>query len=103
MGPIGKMSALLVFGVAVLAATEAFATASDPCQAPANQQSSDKQTTKDAAKPSGSVDLSRCGGVVKPPATGDQQLVEPAPKTGNMPVIPPEAVPGQQTPDATPQ
>jgi len=47
--------------------------------------------------PSGSLsdELSRSGGVVQPPATGDQGVVPP-PKAGpqSMPVIPPPGTPG---------
>jgi len=50
-----------------------------------------------SAAPSGSLsdELSRSGGVVRPPATGDQGVVEP-PKAGSQstPVIPPPGTPG---------
>lgn len=39
--------------------------------------------------------LEDCNGVLVPPATGDQEIVEPPPDTGTTPVIPPGAVPGQ--------
>jgi len=87
--------------VAALAATGAIAQVakSDPCQAPPPQRSAEnKDAGKPAEKQNGTVDLSRCGGVVKPPATDDGGLIAPAPQTGDMPVVPPDAAPGQQTP-----
>ncbi|MCJ8506476.1 hypothetical protein MUU53_00965 [Rhizobium lemnae] len=65
------------------------------CQVPPQQQSQNGQAAngqsanEDASSQSLSGSLADCNGVLKPPATGDQQLVEPAPKTGNMPVIRP--------------
>jgi hypothetical protein len=43
--------------------------------------------------------LSSCGGVLEPPAVGDD-MTKPAPKTGNSRVIRPKDLPGQQSPDA---
>lgn len=40
--------------------------------------------------------LDRCNGMLKPPPTGDSDLVEPAPDEGKTPVVPPSAVPEQQ-------
>lgn len=37
--------------------------------------------------------LEDCNGVLKPPPVGDPDLVRPAPDAGNMPVIPPSALP----------
>ncbi|MGE0232865.1 MAG: hypothetical protein AB7O39_16040 [Flavobacteriaceae bacterium] len=42
--------------------------------------------------------LADCGSVLAPPASGDPEMVKPAPDTGHMPVIPPRALP--QTPPA---
>jgi hypothetical protein len=39
--------------------------------------------------------LSDCGGVLKPPPTGDQGMAAPAPDEGNTPVIKPGQVPAQ--------
>ncbi|SDA89060.1 hypothetical protein [Mesorhizobium qingshengii] len=39
--------------------------------------------------------LSDCGGVLKPPATGDQGMTAPAPDQGKTPVIKPGEVPAQ--------
>lgn len=42
--------------------------------------------------------LSSCGGVLEPPAVGDN-MTRPPPKTGNSRVIKPRSLPGQQAPD----
>ena len=39
--------------------------------------------------------LDNCGGVLKPPATGDQGMTTPPPAEGNTPVIKPGEVPAQ--------
>ena len=39
--------------------------------------------------------LNDCGGVLKPPATGDQEMTTPAPQQGKTPVIKPGDVPAQ--------
>ena len=41
--------------------------------------------------------LNDCNGVLKPPAVGDPGIVEEAPDVGKMPVIPPSALPEQQS------
>jgi hypothetical protein len=47
----------------------------------------------------GPRNLADCNGVLRPPAVGDQDLVEPAPPTGQMPVIRPGDLPqGNATP-----
>lgn len=40
--------------------------------------------------------LEDCDGVLKPPKTGDPELVKPAPNKGVTPVIPPKALPDKQ-------
>lgn len=81
-----------------------FAQAQAPatkCQVPPLQQSQGGQATNGqtatGASPSQSLsgNLADCNGVLKPPATGDQGLVAPAPQTGNMPVIKPGQAPSQ--------
>jgi hypothetical protein len=54
-------------------------------QQPEQQSGSDNLTEK----------LSDCGGVLKPPATGDQGMAAPAPDEGKTPVIKPGEVPPQ--------
>lgn len=73
-----------------------------PCQAQPNEQTG-KDKDKAADRENGenktlSGKLDRCNGVLVPPKTGDKQIEEPAPDVGTTPVIPPEAVPKQQTP-----
>ncbi|MDX3924337.1 MAG: hypothetical protein QHC90_00845 [Shinella sp.] len=43
--------------------------------------------------------LDDCNGVLKPPPTGDPEMVEPGPDTGETPVI----KPGEVHPDANPE
>jgi hypothetical protein len=70
------------------------------CQAP----DTNGQTTDRRAAPNPKTDtskLSECGGVLKPPATGDSELEKPAPPVGNTRVIPPGSIPeehGNDTP-----
>ncbi len=54
-------------------------------------------TGKDANTESLSEQLDRCNGVLRPPRIGDQELVEPAPDVGTMPIIPPGALPDQSS------
>ncbi|MGX5827751.1 hypothetical protein [Mesorhizobium sp. 43Arga] len=39
--------------------------------------------------------LNDCGGVLRPPATGDQGMATPAPDVGKTPVIKPGQIPAQ--------
>ncbi|MBB5574568.1 MULTISPECIES: hypothetical protein [Rhizobium] len=78
---------------------------SDNCRAPATskQTEGESQTALQGSQDSAANKLSDCGGVLKPPTTGDSAMEKPAPRGGKMPVIPPSAVPGQQeqkTPEA---
>ena len=43
--------------------------------------------------------LDDCNGVLKPPVAGDPDIVEEAPDVGKTPVIPPSALPEQQSQD----
>jgi hypothetical protein len=68
----------------------------DPkCAAPPIQQNSQENKTGIDPNATGSTDLSDCKGVITPPATQDQGLVQPAPSTGNTPVLRPGDVPSQ--------
>jgi hypothetical protein len=62
------------------------------CQAPQRQQdqNGNVDVKSDARK------LADCNGVLKPPSTGDSDFVVPAPQIGDMPAIPPGAVPQKQ-------
>ncbi len=72
---------------------------SDRCQAPDQQQNQDPAPTDGNSRTANRSDagkLSDCNGVLKPPLTGDSDLVKPAPPVGDTPVIPPDAVPQKQ-------
>jgi hypothetical protein len=56
-------------------------------------QPSDEAGAADEATLSDKLD--RCGGVLAPPESGDAEITEPAPDTGETPVIPPGQVPEQ--------
>jgi hypothetical protein len=95
----------LISGAAALLSASAFAQASaqmgesrsDHCQAPARQQHQHATTANGDVRSADSSKLQACNGVLKPPATGDSDLVQPAPPVGNTPVIRPEDAPqGQQ-------
>jgi hypothetical protein len=58
-------------------------------QAPQNDQSG-KSTSRSLTET-----LNPCDGVLKPPPTGDQGIAQPAPPTGEMPVIKPDQLPKQ--------
>ena len=42
--------------------------------------------------------LDACGGVLEPPPSNNGEFIQPAPDAGETPVIPPRALPDQQTP-----
>lgn len=68
------------------------------CTAPPVQQNQDQKQGRHQEPDSATghrTDLSDCNGVVKPPSTGDTDLVRPAPAAGDTPVIPPGDIPQQ--------
>ncbi|RWE28932.1 MAG: hypothetical protein EOS78_31180 [Mesorhizobium sp.] len=94
------MKPLAIASCAAMLALAMPAAAQTAQQIP-NQQA-DKcrvQTDQGGKQQSGGGDLSEklsdCGGVLKPPATGDQGMAAPAPDEGNTPVIKPGQVPPQ--------
>lgn len=92
MKPLAIASCALILSLTgpALAQTEQQAQPADKCRV---------QTDQDGKQQPGSGDLSEklndCGGVLKPPATGDQGMAAPAPDQGNTPVIKPGQVPAQ--------
>ncbi|MGN6582693.1 MAG: hypothetical protein ACTHJV_03210 [Rhizobiaceae bacterium] len=104
-----RPSMVLLGSAVVFTAIPAFAQNPKP-----NPKSIDPQTTCSASP--GSKDngpkkesssalnnkLSSCGGVLKPPAVGDNMAKRP-PKTGNSRVIKPKDLPDQQSPNAPKQ
>ncbi|UVK51872.1 hypothetical protein DBIPINDM_005195 [Mesorhizobium sp. AR02] len=93
MKPLAIASLMLALAVPAAAQT-------DQQQNPAQQ--ADKclaQTDQSGKQQSGGGNLSEklnaCGGVLKPPATGDRGMAAPAPDEGKTPVIKPGEVPAQ--------
>lgn len=95
-----RILAIVPFSLMLALAMPATAQQQDDSQAP----QADKcrvQTEQDAKQKQqpGSDNLTEklndCGGVLKPPATGDQGMAAPAPDEGKMPVIKPGQVPAQ--------
>lgn len=71
--------------------------AAQNCKAPARQQSpGGGNTAGQDPEITGSTRLSDCDGVISPPETGDGTLVQPAPQSGNMPVVKPKGLTPQQ-------
>ena len=96
---------VLALGAGLLLASGAFAQApSDPppgpgsaaedCQAATSDNPVDNGTTQ---TPSTNLTqtLNNCNGVLQPPPTGDPAMTQPAPDTGETPVVPPSDVPAQ--------
>src|SRR5438445_12011051 len=93
MKPLAIASLMLALAVPAAAQT-------DQQQNPVQQADKCKVQTDPGTKqqPGGgnlTDKLSDCGGVLKPPATGDQGMDAPAPDEGNTPVIKPGQVPAQ--------
>ncbi|CDM62379.1 putative secreted protein (plasmid) [Rhizobium favelukesii] len=84
-------------GLVLLVTTNAFGQSTtkpfpEGCQAPSQQE----LQRGSPSRRGGDADLSRCNGVLIPPASGDEGLEQPAPSTGTLRVIPPSKAPGQQ-------
>jgi hypothetical protein len=62
----------------------------DKCRAGADQTSKQQPNSNSLTKT-----LGDCGGVLKPPATGDADMTTPPPAEGKTPVIKPGEVPVQ--------
>lgn len=95
-----KITAMLLIASS-LGASNAFAQSEQPaagdetvvqdCRAaPADQPSGENAQTPDTSK------LADCGGVLKPPASADGEMVEHPEQGGETPVIPPSQVPPDQ-------
>ena len=90
--------AIVPFGLMLTLAVPAAAQTDQQQEAP----QADKcrvQTEQGAKQQPGGDNLTDtlidCGGVLKPPATGDQEMATPAPDEGKTPVIKPGDVPAQ--------
>ncbi|MDX8463005.1 hypothetical protein [Mesorhizobium humile] len=94
--------ALLIAAVALIPVLPAAAqTAAQPmdqqaqnCQAKPDANDQQQKQKQQADTDELSKQLGDCGGVLKPPPTGDQNATTPPP-TGDMPVIKPGEVPPQ--------
>ena len=95
---------------AVLAmATPALAQSGDAAPPPGNCQAAPPPGTNSGNYKPGQVDpgktgstslsnlLDPCDGVLKPPPTGDREMAQPPPATGEMPIIKPGDLPPQQS------
>ncbi|WFU11353.1 hypothetical protein QA646_23420 (plasmid) [Rhizobium sp. CB3090] len=107
--PFGRfllLAAALTFAVpTVISAQQLQMPNSERCRAPdPNKQSEGENQTAPPprSQENASKELSDCGGVLKPPTTGDSAMEKQAPRGGKTPVIPPSQVPGQQE-QQTPQ
>ncbi|RWC46759.1 MAG: hypothetical protein EOS55_17485 [Mesorhizobium sp.] len=91
---IVPFSLMLAFAAPVAAQTDqqndSQAPQTDKCRAQTEQDA--KQQPSDASL---TETLNDCGGVLKPPPTGDQGMAAPAPDEGKTPVIKPGEVPAQ--------
>lgn len=99
-----RPSMILLGSAVIFAAIPAFAQNGnqiDPQTTCSTPGSNDAGPMKRKKKDSSDLTdkLSSCGGVLKPPAIGDN-MARPAPKTGNSRIIKPKDLPGQQSPDA---
>ncbi|TPK69870.1 hypothetical protein FKO01_02955 [Mesorhizobium sp. B2-3-3] len=94
MKPLAIASLMLALAVPAAAQTQpntdSQAKQTDKCRA---------QTDQGGKQPLGGGNLTEklndCGGVLKPPPTGDQGMAAPAPDEGNTPIIKPGEVPAQ--------
>ncbi|TSE08983.1 hypothetical protein C1D09_016730 [Mesorhizobium intechi] len=94
--PLAIASLMLALAVPAAAQTEQqqgankAAPQADKCRVETDQGGKQQQSGGDLSEK-----LDDCGGVLKPPATGDQGMATPAPDEGKTPVIKPGQVPAQ--------
>lgn len=93
--------ALLIAAIALVPAPPAAAQTAKPdqqtqnCQAKPNANDHLQKQKQVADTDELSKQLGNCGGVLKPPPTGDQNATTPPPTGSEMPVIKPGEVPPQ--------
>jgi hypothetical protein len=68
----------------------AFAESNSPPGSCQQGQLTRKENDGEKQKPTRSEALANCDSVIRPPQVGDQEMVEPAPPVGRMPVIKPD-------------
>ncbi|WP_144858968.1 hypothetical protein [Mesorhizobium sp. J18] len=90
-------AALLGCGLAVQAQDQEDPSADEECVVPPDNSQANGESGLDRSSENRAERLADCGGVLKPPPTGDPEFVEPAPDEGKTPVIPPRALP--ETPE----
>lgn len=91
--PLGLMLALAV-PAAAQQQNDSQAPQADKCRAQ-TEQGAKQQPGQQADDGNLTSKLNDCGGVLKPPPTGDQGMAAPAPDEGKTPVIKPGEVPPQ--------
>lgn len=80
-------SAVAISVIPRLAAAQAGGSKGDPCVVNPTTPSGGSLTEQ----------LDNCNGVLAPPKIGDGEIVEPAPQSGTLRIIPPSAVPEQSS------
>lgn len=74
----------------------------EDCRIEAVPNAGDDQAGAPAPAADLATKLDKCNGVLQPPQTGDAEIREPAPNTGETPVIPPGALPEQPPAEPSP-
>ena len=90
---MAAVAAVMSFGLPVQAQEQENPTAEEECVVPPDDNQTNGERDEDSPSENRTERLADCGGVLKPPATDDQEFVEPAPDEGKTPVIPPQTLP----------
>lgn len=97
-----RVLAIVPFSLVLALAAPAMAQQQNDSQAPRTEKcriQTEQGAKQQPEQQSGSDNLTEklgdCGGVLKPPATGDQGMAAPAPDEGKTPVIKPGQLPPQ--------
>ena len=86
--PIAILAAAAIVFSCEKATSQSNGEVAAPCQANPDAASTDKTLAEQ---------LDECNSVLTPPKVGDGEIVEPAPDTGTIIVVPPGALPEQQS------
>lgn len=68
---------------------------SEKCRVEPERQDGEKNPKPEAGNQNLTQKLDPCGGILKPPAVGDDEMTAPAPDEGRTPVIKPGEIPTQ--------
>jgi hypothetical protein len=98
MSAASVLAAIVVMPVQAQDTTQARQPSGDKCVARPDQ---DPQVQRPDVQGGTTQKLAECNSVLKPPAVGDPEMVEPAPSVGETPVIKPRELPPEQTQDRT--